>query len=280
VSCAGPGCHRPLASASADAPASALARSTPAFVPLFNGQGVCSLSCLALLMETAIRRSVGPSDPDVGPYRHRMPIGLLMLSRKWISAPQLSAALALQRRERRGRLGEWLVATGACDEQTVATALASQWGIPLVAGGSPSRQAAGLLPRLLAEAFSILPLRIAAGKLLYLAIDQRVEAGLNLAIESMTGLRVEPVAMPASAFNRLRQRLQKNGYAATRNFRTTSTNSLVHAVLSLADHGPTVSLQLVRVREYFWLRLRQRAKSASQPAGLEDFLFIHTADHL
>jgi hypothetical protein len=47
------------------------------------------------------------------------------------------------------------------------------------------------VPRLFVDAFGALPLRVAAGKLLYLGFEDRLDPVLALAIERMTGLRVE-----------------------------------------------------------------------------------------
>jgi hypothetical protein len=44
-----------------------------------------------------------------------------------------------------------------------------------------------LLPRLFVDAFGALPLRVAAGKLLYLGFEDRLDPVLALAVERMTG---------------------------------------------------------------------------------------------
>ncbi len=56
------------------------------------------------------------------------------------------------------------------------------------------------MPRLFVDAFGALPLRVAAGKLLYLGFEDRLDPVLALAIERMTGLRVESGLVQGSLF--------------------------------------------------------------------------------
>ena len=57
-----------------------------------------------------------------------------------------------------------------------------------------------LLPRLFVDAFGALPLRVAAGKLLYLGFEDRLDPVLALAVERMSGLRVESGLVQESLF--------------------------------------------------------------------------------
>ncbi len=263
VRCAQPDCVEVLTAAAA------------AGLCCYEDKPVCSTRCLALLIEAAIHKTIVQQDPVVESYQHRMPLGLWMLSHRWINEQQLGAALASQRQAGSGRLGEWLVAAGATDETRVARAVAAQWGIPLLQSDEQSRAAMGLLPRLLVEAFAVVPMRIAADRILYLAIDQKVDPCLNLAIEKMTGLRVEPVAMAGRAFRRARQELLDTPQAPGRLFRARSLRSLQETILALAGEQRTRNVSLVRVHEYFWVRL-ERWPAASAMAASR--LAVHIED--
>ncbi len=88
---------------------------------------------------------------------HRVPLGLLMLSRGDITATQLQTALAAQRREGEGRIGEWLQHLGAATEEQVTAALGQQWSAPLLVMQSASAAAGSrLLPVALMEACRVL----------------------------------------------------------------------------------------------------------------------------
>jgi hypothetical protein len=208
-----------------------------------------------------------------------MPIGLLMLSRRWITEQQLGVALSSQRRVGYGRLGEWLIAGGATDELRVAGAIAAQWGIPLLQSEEQSRAATILLPRLLVEAYAVVPMRISGG-ILYLAIDQRVDPCLNLAIEKMTGLSVEPVAMSGRAFRRARQEFVDSAHPPVRHFQAASLRGLRDTVLAVAAEKQTRNFRLVRVHEYFWLRVERELEMRPQDlrsdgGGVEDCIFTY-----
>ncbi len=64
-----------------------------------------------------------------------------------------------------------------------------------------------LLPRLFVDAFGALPLRVAAGKLLYLGFEDRLDPVMALAIQRMTGLRVESGLVQSSLFRSAHTRM-------------------------------------------------------------------------
>jgi hypothetical protein len=56
------------------------------------------------------------------------------------------------------------------------------------------------VPRLFVDAFGALPLRVAAGRLLYLGFEDRLDPVVALAVERMSGLRVESGLVQESLF--------------------------------------------------------------------------------
>ena len=64
-----------------------------------------------------------------------------------------------------------------------------------------------LMPRLFVDAFGALPLRVAAGRLLYLGFEERLDPVLALAVERMTGLHVESGLVQGSLFRPAHTRL-------------------------------------------------------------------------
>src|SRR5205823_131696 len=63
---------------------------------------------------------------------HRLPLGLLMLSRGDLSDLQLRAALSAQQQNGTGRIGEWIQKLGYAREPQVTAALAVQWSCPIL----------------------------------------------------------------------------------------------------------------------------------------------------
>jgi hypothetical protein len=188
-----------------------------------------------------------------------MPLGLLMLSRKWITHEQLTLALGRQRAAGNGRIGEWLVSTGAIGEETVARGVAAQWGLPVLLASDQSPEVSGLLPYLLTDAYKAIPVRIVARRILYLAVEQQVHSSLNRAIEKMTGFHVEPVILVPSVYERLARAARKSAFdsvpAHDRLFRTRSLKNLSCSILLLLDESPTCNVQIATIGKYVWVRL-------------------------
>ena len=66
---------------------------------------------------------------------------------------------------------------------------------------------ASVMPRLFFDAFGALPLRLAARRLLYLGFEESLDPVLALAMERMTGLRVESGIVQGSLFSAAHTRM-------------------------------------------------------------------------
>ncbi len=247
-------------------------------VPFYDGKDICSRFCLRLLLTSEIHRLAGQGARSNALYSHRMPLGLLMLERRWITTDQLSLALLKQSQEKQGRLGDWLIAIHAADEATVAKAIALQWGVPLLMQQEVKAQTQNLLPKLIVEAFDIVPVRTTPDRVLYLGINDRVDHCLNLAIEKMTGMRVEPLVMTKSAFKKMKDAMLQSEVFGGRMFRASTLNDLCASVDEIVSDKSYINIQLASLKEYIWLRsLRKRsarsAKSNVKTDEIEDILF-------
>jgi hypothetical protein len=86
-------------------------------------------------------------------------------------------------------------------EDLVTRAMGLQWGCPVL--GMEFHNPEGLtalVPRLFVDAFRALPLRVAAGKILYLGFENHLDPALALAVERMNGFAVESGPVSESAF--------------------------------------------------------------------------------
>lgn len=168
---------------------------------LFEGGWSCSPGCTEARMAAAVRRELDGRGGAAAPHRHRVPLGLLMMEKGWITPGQLRQALDMQRSAGAGRLGHWLVTRVGVSEQLMTRALSLQWSCPVLSLEFHHAEAlTPVLPRLFVDAFGALPLRIAAGKLLYLGFEDRLDPVLALAMERMTGLRIESGLVQGSDF--------------------------------------------------------------------------------
>ncbi len=187
---------------------------------------------------------------------HRIPLGLTMLEQGWITHPQLRQALEAQKAARCGRIGEWLIRRCGIKEELVTRALGLQWSCPVLP--LDLREAEGLttlMPRLFVDAFGALPLRVAAGKILYLGFEERPDAALALAVETITGLRVETGLVHGSLFRPTHGRILGQRFPAVELVEAVSEAALAQAFARAMERTQPVESRLVRVHDCVWLRL-------------------------
>ncbi len=236
-------------------------------VPGFEGRWACSAECMGEMVAAAVRREM-----DCGGFAlhaHRLPMGLMLLEQGRISAEQLREALGEQRRafgedgETR-RLGEWLVERGVLEEAALTRALSAQWNCPvLTLDAFHPEETAGALPRFLAEAAGALPVRVAGGRLLYLAFAGNIDRGLCAALETMTGLKVVAGIAPDSAFRRAQREYLETPGPRAHFLEAGSSWQLARALTRRIEAERPVEARLRRVHGWFWLRTWRRP-----PAGL------------
>ncbi len=127
---------------------------------------------------------------------HRIPLGLLLLSRGQLHNAQLRLALDRQQSEG-GRIGEWLERLGFATELQITAALAAQWSCPVwPAAEAPVSECVRLLPLTLLRAFHICPVRfVSATRTFYLAFSDRLDHSILYAIAQVLQCRTEPCVM-------------------------------------------------------------------------------------
>lgn len=234
--------------------------------PVFEGGWTCSNVCTEQRMRVAVRREAENWAPVQEPYRHRIPLGLLMLEKGWITAAQLRRAVEAQKRTGKLRIGEWLVRQGAADEASVSRALSMQWGCPVLQlGDGRATLEAGVIPRLFVEAFRALPLRTASDKLLYLGFEERKDAILALAVERMTGARVESGIVHSSDFWSASARAISDGFPPVQFVEAVSESAAAHVMARSIERVQPVNSRLVRVRNWLWLRMFPKPEKSIDP---------------
>jgi hypothetical protein len=186
---------------------------------LLQGSPYCVESCLARALLEELGNA--PSEFRRVPAPHRIPLGLLLLSRRQLTADQLRAALAAQRKAGRGRIGEWLQTLGFASEQQVTAALARQWSCPVLRASSFSSGNARLaerrernrvpqVPRSLLEDFGMVPVDyVESTATLHMAFSDSVDYRVLYAIERILGCRTEPCMAAPSLVRRSLQSLSR-----------------------------------------------------------------------
>jgi adsorption protein B len=118
-------------------------------------------------------------------------IGDLLLSKNLITARQLEEALEIQRRTRQ-KLGQILLELGYISEEQLASALAYQkkWQFVEIDTYAVDPQLLKIIPKSLAEAYRIFPLRLEDGTL-HLAIDRIDLGSLPSTLENMLKVKIK-----------------------------------------------------------------------------------------
>jgi hypothetical protein len=243
--------------------------------PIFEGGWCCSPECTRAQVESAVGREMDAPGLARENHRHRVPLGLAMLEHGWITGAQLRKALEAQKTAGAGRLGQWLVRQQAVGEELVTRALGVQWSCPVLGAEFHDAQAlTALLPRLFVDAFGALPLRVAAGKILYLGFEDRPDPVLALAIDRMTGLRVETGLVEGPIFRPAHSRMLAARYPPAGLVEAASDSSLAGALLKAMERARPAEARLVRVHDCLWLRmwLRRQASALPDPASVEDLI--------
>jgi len=234
--------------------------------PVFEGGWCCSSDCMAARVAWALGREMdGRGSPREG-HRHRIPLGLVLLEQGWITNDNLRAALLAQRNAGAGRLGSWLVRNQSASEEQVTRALGLQWGCPVL--GMEFHHPEGLtalVPRLFVDAFGALPLRVAAGKILYLGFEDHLDPALALAVERMTGLHVEGGLVQESAFRLAHTRLLHARFPAAELIEAATELALAAAFAKAVERSRPIESRLVRVHDCMWLRMWLRPGSGPVP---------------
>ena len=234
--------------------------------PVFERGWTCSPACTRIRVAAAVRRELEGRVTIPEAHRHRIPLGLTMLEQGWINQRQLRGALDAQKAAGGGRLGHWLVRNQGVDEKLVTRALGLQWSCPVLSlDFYDAESLTGLLPRLFIDAFGALPLRVAAGALLYLGFEDRLDPVLALAIERMTGLRVECGLVQGSLFGPAHTRMLSARFPPVELIEASTESAVVHAISKAVEKAGAIGSELVRVHDCLWLRMTLRPQTGPVP---------------
>lgn len=247
--------------------------------PVFEGRWACSPECLRAVVEAAITRE-GQEERTGSAWIPRMPVGLILLEQGRIREEHLRQA----RRNRQGssvanggalRMEEWLLNSGLLSEAALTRAMGAQWNCPVFSlTQRNSAEMTAAVPPFLAEALGALPVRIAGGKLLYLAFSERIDRSLSYAVEHVTGLRVAAGIARKSEFGPEQARYLAAGAPRTRLLEAGSRRALAGELAAWLEQEQPVEARLARVHELWWLRIWRSRQGAALPAAamVEDLL--------
>ncbi len=127
-----------------------------------------------------------------------------------------------------------------------------------------------IVPRLLAESLGFVPLRLTSSGVLYLAFEDRIDHSLALAVERITGLRVESGLLGASEFRKAQEQLQHGRFGRARLIEAGGLGPLAGAFAGHIEKQKPTNARLVRLHDLFWLRLWQGSEEGVAQRGQEN----------
>jgi len=226
----------------------------------FGGLWFCSPACA----EPAIRRCLDQlrSRPtQARRHPHRIPLGLLLLSRGELSESQLQTALEAQRAGRPKRIGEWLQILNLASEQQVLAGLGLQWAVPVLSSPPAGLQScASLLPAMLRRELRLVPVRyVGTSNELYLAGSEQADQAVLSAIAQMLSCRIQACLVTEGTLSRWLETDLGVEEDTTQSFeRVNSIAEILRITCSYAGRLASDEVHIARCQSYIWARLSHR----------------------
>ncbi len=223
-----------------------------------EGRWYCSPECFELAAATAIQKLIGGMGrPQAKP--HRVPLGLLMLSRGLVDDEQLKKALRAQKDSGGGRVGEWLRHIGAVSEEQVTQILGLQYSAAVFPLERSKRylECAHMVPFHLLEATGMIPVHhLPASRHLYVAFGDRISHSALFALEKMLMCRTEPCLGVKSLIQRAIEELRKLPHdteilAAG----ITDPQEMAGTILDHAENQAAADVRISGFDGYIWARV-------------------------
>jgi len=221
--------------------------------------------CFPLCFEQELHRRFEIRAPTSRRSRppHRVPLGLLMLSRGELSHEQLRRALEAQRQSGSGRIGEWIKKLEYAQEQQITAALAAQWSCPVLRK-LPASPAECAVPFQLLRRFQMAPVYFSRNtRVVHIAFAADIEYRALLAIEEILECKAEPCMADATSLTSMLAQIEEQGRGTDQLFQNVRGAEEMTRIAS--GYAAKLGADDVRVAgcgEYIWVRMQGR-KDAS-----------------
>lgn len=220
-----------------------------------NGSAFCFPECLERELLRRLRRgSDGGGREQVNSCR--VPLGLLMLSRGELTSEQRHQALALQKKNGTGRIGEWLQQLGHACDVTVAAALASQWSCPVVKT-VPAEAGSCTIPFYLLKNFGMAPVHFSQDRrMLHMAFADKIQHRALFAIEQMMDCKTQACLTTRGEIDSALARMEEHRSGNEKVFEGTSDPEETTRIIS--GYIATLSANEIRLAscgELLWARI-------------------------
>lgn len=236
-------------------------------------QGVqyCRTECLEMALIEALGQRYIPQSPAV--VSHRVPLGLLLLSRQQLTAEQLRRALQAQREEGlhatsggQRKIGTLLQELGFATEHEITAALARQWACPVLRAAPMAIAASRFpaIPTLLLESFQMMPVGVVdATRTLLMAFSEGIDYTMLYAIEQMLGYRTEACLLSPSTLQKsLRALAQREREVNVIFDRTQDARECAGIIASYTAKVWADEVRMAHCGKHLWIRLERLRQDA------------------
>jgi hypothetical protein len=217
------------------------------------------------------------------PHRPRLSIGLVMVSKDYLTGEQLRFATA-QCQLSGEDLETGLVRMGLATEWQLASARATQWGCPVLKQDRPGQQVEADIPSALLRAYSAVPLHYSvSAKRLLVGFVYRVEHTLLHGLEQMLGCKAESCFITPTELAMQMGRLTAAPDCDELAFEELMTpGQMANSLSGMAVEVAAREASFVHCRDYIWTRLTGkirrvdvlfRVRREAEPENSENFSF-------
>jgi hypothetical protein len=104
--------------------------------------------------------------------------------------------------------------------------------------------------------------------------EDRLDPVLALAVEQMTGLRVESGLVQESVFRQAHTRMLRSPFPPVELIEAGSEPAIVHAIAKSIERARPFESRLVRVHDCLWVRMWRQAQSGAMPeaSNIQDLI--------
>lgn len=222
----------------------------------FDGGWYCGADCFRDALEFRIRRLSAEHVATQQAARHRMPIGLILLSRGFVRHDQLLAAMQHQRANG-GLIGRILLQLGCASEDQIVAAIASQWGCP-VYPVERSTQCRHMIPQVLQEQYLMTPIHWLPGtRDLYVAFTRAVNHTLLYSIQRMLDCHAIPCFIKDSSLTERQSRGASDTPESEVSIETrASIQEICGSVVGYSQQTGAEEVRILTCDSYFWIRMQ------------------------
>jgi hypothetical protein len=240
--------------------------------PVFEGRWSCSANCLSARVGQAIKREAN-RDASRRPHRHRIPLGLVLLSTGAITHEDLRHALAMQHGTNE-RIGEVLARECGLSERKIAEALATQWGCKFWSmAGIQDADMAAIAPRVILERTKMLPIRLCSDHRIAVAFTESLDAHATFALQRIHNVSIDTGIAPDSAWNKAQEVILSAEGVEVDEVECINTDELERTVSKTLQRLQPVETRWARVHDLFWMRSwLEPASLAGGPTHKEDVM--------